>query len=175
MRLYPDELIRHEWMRDGTPVALRPIRPEDVSAWCAMISACSPKSIWLRFERQFKEVPVDLAVQFCSIDYEHEIAIVAEIEEAGARKLIGIGQLFADPDHATAEYAVLVANPWQGKGLGSRLTDFCLEIARRWGVKKVVTEISPSNVRTIRLLHSRGFQFQRNQQDQIVLGEKSLD
>lgn len=161
-------------MRDGRPVTLRPIRSKDMEASCAMFSACSLKSLYSRYERRVAELPEDLASQLCSVDGQREMAIVAEIEEGGVRKIIGVGQLLPDPDHVTAEYAVLVADPWQGKGLGSALTDFCLEVAQRWGIKRVVGEFSPSNVRIIRILDSREFQLHRDQQQQIVSGEKTL-
>lgn len=169
-----DEFVFHGRMRDGTPVGLRSVCPDDQAALCAMFAACSPKSLYSRFERQIKERPIDLATQLCSIDGKREIAIVAEIRKGKDQKLIGVGQLLADPDHITAEYAVLVADPWQGKRLGSELTDFCLKVAKRWGVKKVIGEFSPSNVRIIRIFQSRQFQLHRDLQEQIVSGEKIL-
>jgi len=174
MLLAPEELVRHGWMWDRTPVTLRSVRPEDAPALYAMFHACSSKSLYLRFERQLNGICLDEAVQLCSVDQKSEISIVAEIKEAGSHKLIGLGQLLADQDHGTAEYAVLVADPWQGKGVGSKLTDFCHEIAWRWGVKRVVSEFSPSNVRIIRIFQSRGFRFQRDRQEQIVSAEKIL-
>ena len=173
-RLESRELACDARMRDGTLVTLRAVGSEDQGTLCAFFDACSPKSLYSRFERQVKESPVDLATQLCSIDGEREIAIVAEIRKGKPQKVIGVGQLLADPDHITAEYAVLVADPWQGKGLGSELTDFCLRIAKRWGVKKVVGEFSPSNVRIIRILQSRQFRLHRDLQEQIVSGEKIL-
>ena len=175
MSLAPEELVHHGWMWDRTPVTLRSVQPEDAPALCAMFRACSPKSLYLRFERRLNEISLDQAVQLCSVDHKNEIGIVAEIKEAGSHKLIGLGQLFADPDHGTAEYAVLVADPWQGKGLGSKFTDFCFEIAWQWGVKRVVGEFSPSNVRIIRILQSRGFRLQRDGQEQVVFAEKTLE
>ncbi len=175
MSLAPEELVHHGWMWDRTPVTLRSVQPEDAPALCAMFRACSPKSLYLRFERRLNEISLDQAVQLCSVDHKNEIGIVAEIKEAGSHKLIGLGQLLADPDHGTAEYAVLVADPWQGKGLGSKFTDFCFEIAWRWGVKRVVGEFSPSNVRIIRILQSRGFRLQRDGQEQVVFAEKTLE
>jgi len=175
MWLAPEELVRHGWMWDRTPVTLRSVQPEDAPALCAMFRACSSKSLYLRFERELSEISLDQSVQLCSVDHKNEIGIVAEIKEAGSHKLIGLGQLSADPAHRTAEYAVLVADPWQGKGLGSKLTDFCHEIAWRWGLKRVVSEFSPSNVRIIRIFQSRGFRFQRDRQEQVVSAEKILE
>ena len=173
-QLAPANCIGDRQLRDGTPVTLRSVCVEDRPALCAFFSACSPKSLYSRFERQITERPIDLAMQLCSIDGRREIAIVAEMGGGKEQKLIGVGQLHADPDHITAEYAVLVADPWQGRGLGSELTDFCLKVAKQWGIRKVMGEFSPSNVRIIRILQSRQFQLYRDLQEQIVSGEKSL-
>ncbi|MGC9530073.1 MAG: GNAT family N-acetyltransferase [Candidatus Bipolaricaulaceae bacterium] len=85
--------------------------------------------------------------------------------------IVGVGQVLAAPDRCTAEFAVLVADPWQGRGLGKELTEVCLAIARRWGVGRVITELAPSNVRMINLLRKLGFHFLRDRRGQIVLGE----
>jgi acetyltransferase len=140
----------------------------------SMFSACSPKSLYRRYDRRVPELPGDLAAQLCPLDGQREMTIVAEIEVDGVPKIVGVGQLLPDPDHVTAEYAVLVADPWQGEGLGSELTDFCLEVAQRWGIKRIVGEFSPSNVRIIRILESRNFQLRRDQQQRLVYGEKTL-
>ncbi len=169
-----DEFVFHARMRDGAPVTLRAVCSGDQGTLCAFFSACSPKSLYSRFERQIKESPTDLAKQLCSIDGKHEIAIAAEMEDGGEQRIVGVGQLHADPDHITAEYAVLVADLWQGRGLGSELTDFCLKVAKQWGIRKVMGEFSPSNVRIIRILQSRQFQLHRDPQQQIVSGEKTL-
>jgi len=65
------------------------------------------------------------------------MAIVAELQEGNKRRLLGIGRLTADPSRSVAEYAVLVQDDWQNKGLGGLLTDYCTEIARAWGVKRL--------------------------------------
>ena len=90
-----------------------------------------------------------MASRYCYIDYDRELAIVAEVEEEGQRKLLGIGRLVADVDHQTAEYAVIVVDRWQGRGLGGMLTDYCLELAKKWGVKQVVAEIAKDNSRHV--------------------------
>ena len=172
--LGPDAPVSDGHMQDGTPVILRPVRPDDRKFLCLFFGTCSPKSLYSRFERQINELPMELAEQFCSADGTREISVVAEMPHGKQQEIMGVGQLLADPNHTMAEYAVLVADPWQGKGLGSELTDFCLEVAKRWGIKKVVGEFSPSNVRIIRILQSRQFHLHRDLQEQIVFAEKIL-
>ncbi len=107
---------------------LRLIRPDDVRGWMELLKSCSKETLYHRFQYSFK-ITLEMATRFCSVDSNREFAIVAERKEHGAGKLLGIGRLVSDPHHETAEYAVLVVDEWQGKGLGSLLTDYCLELA----------------------------------------------
>lgn len=80
----------------------------------------------------------------------------------------------ADVDHETAEYAVIVADRWQGHGLGGLLTDFCLEVANKWGVRKIVAEVSKENAGMLATFRSRGFQLTDDQEHDVVLVAKSM-
>ena len=83
---------------------------------------------------------------------------MAELEQEGKRKLLGVGRLVADPDHESVEYAILVGDAWQNKGLGSLLTDYCFEIAGRWGLKRIVAQTTSDNPRMIEVFRKRGFE-----------------
>ncbi len=172
IRPYPEEFIRQVVLKDDSQVLLRPIKPEDEPQWHVLLSNCSAETIHLRFRCMFKTVAHDVASRFCFIDYDREIAIVAEKVERGKRQLMGVGRLVADADHAEAEYAVLVADPWQGLGVGSTLTDYCLEICQRWGVKNVVAEVARENTRMIRMFEHRGFTLDRHSTDREVVARK---
>ena len=145
-------------LKDGAEVMLRPIKPEDEPLWHELLAGCSTQSRWFRFNYLFKQTTHEMASRYCFIDYDRELAIVAEVEEEGQRKLIGIGRLVADVDHQTAEYAVIVVDRWQGRGLGGMLTDYCLELAKKWGVKQVVAEIAKDNGRMLATFRNRGFE-----------------
>ena len=97
--------------------------------WHELLASCSTQSLWFRFSYLFKQTTHEMATRYCFIDYDREMGIVAEVEEEGQRKLIGVGRLVADADHEAAEYAVIVVDRWHGHGLGGLLTDYCLEIA----------------------------------------------
>ena len=78
----------------------------------------------------------------------------------------------ADPNHERAEYAVLVADPWQGRGLSDALTDRCLAIAGDWGVRTVYAETEPDNRRMITVLKHHGFEVERRPEEGVVVGER---
>ena len=154
IRPYPDEWVREGRGPDGEPLTLRPIRPEDEPRWHALLAACSPDSIRKRFRYLFKQTTHEMATRFCFIDYDREMAIVAEAADGS---LLGVGRLVTEPGGRRAEFAVLVADAWQGQGLGGQLTDLCLEVARAWRLEAVYALTSPDNVRMLSLFHERGF------------------
>jgi acetyltransferase len=137
IRPYPETMIRAAVLKDGTPVTLRPIRPEDEPMWHQMLDSCSPESIRSRFFSLIKEFTHEMATRYCWIDYDREMAIVAETGQGERKRLIGVGRLISDPDRRSAEYAVIVVDEYTGRGLGLLLTDFCMQIADDWGVQEV--------------------------------------
>jgi acetyltransferase len=136
--------------------------------WLEMLGSCSKESLYSRFRYFFHWESHEVATRYCYIDYDREIAIVAEVNDGGTRKLAGIGRLIADPDHETVEYAILVADAWQQKELGNTLTDFCMEIARTWKLRKIVAQTTTDNKRMISVFQKRGFEVIVNNEDSTV-------
>ncbi|MGA2381887.1 MAG: GNAT family N-acetyltransferase [Gemmatimonadales bacterium] len=165
LRPYPEKLVSRIALKDGTAVTLRPIRPEDESLWLAMLRSCSKETIYSRFRYLFDWSTHAVATRFCYIDYAREIAIVAEIGEGDERRLIGVGRLVADPSHEEGEYAALVVDAFQHRDLGGILTDYCIEIAGSWKLKRVVAQTTTDNRAMIAVFARRGFT--------IVQGEDS--
>jgi len=165
LRPYPEGFVTRLVLKDGTAVTLRPIKPEDEPLWLAMLGSCSKETIYSRFRYLFDWSTHEVATRYCYIDYAREIAIVAEIADGEGRKLIGVGRLIADPGHEEGEYAVLIVDAWQRKELGGLLTDYCIEIARRWKLKRVVAQTTSDNHPMIRVFERRGFD--------VVTGEDS--
>ncbi len=157
LRPYPERYIKETTLGDGTKSLLRPIKPEDEPLWLDMLGSCSKEAIYSRFRYNFHFDSHEIATQFCYIDYARELAIVAEIEEDGRRKLIGVGRLIGDPDLEIVEYAVLITDEWQGKDLGKMLTEYCVEIARQNNFKKVYAETTKDNKAMIAVFRKLGF------------------
>ena len=171
---YPEEYVTQRRLKDGAEVTLRPIKPEDEPLWHELLAGCSTQSRWFRFNYLFKQTTHEMASRYCFIDYDRELAIVAEVEEEGRRKLMGIGRLVADADHQTAEYAVIVVDRWQGRGLGGMLTDYCLELAKKWGVKQVVAEIAKDNARMLATFRNRGFDIASRMEQDVAIATRTL-
>lgn len=163
LRPYPERFIRPATLKDGTNLILRPIKPEDEDMWLEMLGSCSKESIYHRFRYDFHFNSHEVATQFCFIDYDREMGIVAEIEFEGRKKLIGVGRLIADPDIETAEYAVLITDEWQHKELGHILTNYCVEIAKISGIKRVAAETTTDNKAMISVFRKVGFKVHFNE------------
>ncbi len=142
---YPEKYVKTDKLNDGTDVILRPIKPEDEPMWLELLGSCSKESIYFRFRTNYFFDSHEVAIQFCYIDYIREMAIVAEITENNNRKLIGVGRLTADPDHETVEYEILITDAWQNKSLGNMLTQYCMEISKKMGMKRIVAETTTDN------------------------------
>lgn len=175
LRPYPEEYVKQITLTDGTEVILRPIKPEDELLWLDMLGSCSKEAIYQRFRYFFFWNSHEVAVRYCFIDYDREIAIVAETNVDGQRKLIGVGRMVADPDHETVEYAILVPEQWQNKKLGSQLTDFCMEISEKWKLKKMVAQTTSDNHRMINVFRKHGFTINPDLHSEMVDVEKELN
>ncbi len=171
---YPEKYVRESRLPDGTGVLLRPIKPEDEPMWLEMLGSCSRESLYSRFRYFFHWETHEVATRYCYIDYDREIAIVAEVTEEGKRSLAGVGRLIADPDHETVEYAILVPDAWQQRDLGNIITDFCMEVAKERKFRKVVAQTTTDNARMISVFRKRGFDVVVNTRDSNVDVSKVL-
>ena len=126
--------------------------------WFDLLSNCSAESIYHRFGYVFRWNSHDVAARYCLNDYDREIAIVAETDTGACRRIVAVGRLISDPLHEEGEYAILVADDWQHRGLGSVITDYCIEIARNRRWKRIVAQTAADNRRMISLFRKRGFE-----------------
>lgn len=171
---YPEELVREARLPDGTGLVLRPIKAEDEPMWQELMENCSAQSIWSRFGHVLKNVPHASATRFCSIDYDREMAIVAEAEIDGRRRLLGVGRLVADAGRESAEYAALVSDAWQGRGLGKLITSCCLDVAQTWKLRRIFAETTGDNHRMVAIFRALGFHFSNDREPGYVLVSKDL-
>jgi acetyltransferase len=154
---YPEKWVTKKTLTDGTEIILRPIKPEDEPLWFDLLSSCTKESLYSRFRYFFKWNTHEVASRYCYIDYDREIAIVAEIKEQGKRRLLGVGRLISDPNHETVEYAILITDKWQNREIGSLLTDYCIDIASQWNLKRIYAQTTTDNTRMISVFKKRNF------------------
>jgi acetyltransferase len=144
-------------LKNGQDVLLRPIKPEDEPMWLEMFQSFSEESIRYRFFQMLKDTPHEVRVRYCNIDYDREIAIVAEQTVEGKRKILGVARLSIEPSGKGGELAFVVGDRWQNMGLGTKMVDYVLEIAKEKGVEDVFSIMLPDNYRALSLTKKMGF------------------
>ena len=154
---YPKKYEKLWVLRNKQEVILRPIKPEDESMWLEMFQNFSEESIRYRFFQMLKDTPHEMRVRYCNVDYDREVAIVAETTEDGKRKLLGVTRLSIEPDGRRGEMAFIVGDKWQNYGLGTKMVDYVLEIAKEMGVEKVHVIMLADNYRAVSLTKKMGF------------------
>lgn len=154
---YPSQYQRHIALPDGTAVLLRPIRPEDEPMEAGLFERLSKESIYFRFFGYIPQVDHEFLTRFTHIDYDREMAIVAETILDGERAIIGVVRIVGDNWNGDAEFAIVVADAWQRQGLGTALSDFILEIARERGFQHIYASFLKANVAMEKLFRNKGF------------------
>jgi len=166
---YPTKYITPYTLRDGTQVLLRPIRPEDEPIEAELIENLSEESKRFRFFYVIKDITHEMLVRFCNIDYDREMAIIAEYtDSSGKRRNVGVGRLIMDPWRRRGEFAVVVADDFQGKGLGTKLVDMLIQIADEKGLETIYGIVMPENTRMIELCRKMGFDIRYTPEEVIV-------
>lgn len=155
---YPTKYEDFCKLRDGHEVFLRPIKPEDEPLWLEMFQNLSKEeSMRHEFFRQIQEAPHEYIAQYCNIDYDREIAIVAETAEEEHRKLIGVARLINEPFRKTGEMTVFVAQPWRSRGLGTKLIDQMIKISKDRKLERLHINMPSASERAVQLLKTKGF------------------
>jgi acetyltransferase len=170
---YPTKYETLWRLRDERTVLLRPIKPEDEPLWLEMFQNFSEESIRYRFFQILKDTPHETRVRYCNIDYDREIAIVAELTEERRKRILGVARVSIEPDGKAGELAFIVADPWQGLGLGTKMVDYALEICADMKLETVYAIMLPDNYRAMSLMKKMGFTV-KYMDDGTVKGTLSL-
>jgi acetyltransferase len=162
---YPQEDESHMVAADGRAIFIRPVKPEDAPLFTALFKTLSPTTIYYRFFGALKELNPEMLARFTQIDYDREIALVAIDEASQTDNILGVARVIGDPDAKTGEFAVLVGDAWQGKGIGSNLLEKCLSIAEKQGFKTVHGIVLKENRNMLALGKKLGFSIERDAED----------
>ena len=157
---YPNQYESDWLLEDGTPVLLRPMRPEDETLVKELLENCSDETLYFRYFHLIKNFPHSFLIRFTQNDYDREIGLAAFGTPPGPEVMMGVGRIVMTPERDTAEFAVIVADPWQGKGLGEKLISRVIEIARNYGLKSLWGEVMAENVPMLALVKKMGFTLQ---------------
>ncbi len=172
IRPYPLQYVSWWTLRDGTPVTIRPIRPEDEPLLVRFHEQLSERTVYLRYFHMMdlsQRVSHERLTRICFIDYDREMALVAERQAPdGATEIVAVGRLTKLHDSPDAEFAVVAADQFQGQGIGSELTRRLLDVAAREGVRKVVADILPENRGMQHVCKKLGFAVRHSPEDEVI-------
>lgn len=153
---YPNRYEDRATAADGERLFIRPVRPEDAPLLTGLFETLSSRSVYYRFFAPLKALNPEMLVRFTQIDYDREVALAAFPEDERDR-MLGAARVIHEPDGRTGEFAVMVGDPWQGRGIGAELLRRCLIVAREQGLTRVWGIVLPENRRMIALGRRLGF------------------
>jgi Acyl-CoA synthetase (NDP forming) len=150
IRSYPTQYVSSWKMKNGTPVTIRPIRPEDEPLLVKFHGTLSEESVYHRYFSQIKldqRIAHERLVRICFNDYDREIALVAEYKDPKTkeRQIIGVGRLSKARGLNEGEFALIVGDPWQKCGLGTELLRRLVQIGRDEKLKRITAMIMADN------------------------------
>jgi len=154
---YPGELQATLRLPGGEWVKIRPIRPEDAAMEQAFVEGLSRETSRLRFQSSLTSLTPSMLARFTQIDYDREMALVAVREEGGVEREIAVCRYITLPDGRSCEYAIVIADEWQGRGLGRRMMAALIDVARARGLKTMIGWVLAGNAPMLRLCAELGF------------------
>jgi acetyltransferase len=157
IRPYPRELERLLRLAGGAEVALRPIRPEDTAMEEAFVAGLSDESRSMRFMSALRSLTPAMLARFTQIDYDREMALVAVQEAEGGERELAVCRYVTLPDGRSCEFAIVVADAWQRRGLGRRMMQALIEVAGTRGLERMVGLVHSANAPMLRLCAELGF------------------
>ncbi len=179
IRPYPTQYNSPWTAKDGSTLLLRPIRPEDEPMLVAFHGTLSERTVALRYFHAMKlstRVAHERLTRICFIDYDREMALVAERDApaAGGHEVLGVGRLSKVRGTGEAEFALLISDSFQRLGLGTALLERLIQIGRDEGVARIIGTILPENVGMRRICEKLGFRVSHIAADAVLKAELEL-
>ncbi len=154
---YPNQYTAPHRLRDGTEVVVRAIRPEDEPLLVEMHAHHSDHTIRMRYFSMVRTLSRDSLIRLCHLDYDREMALTAVRRDGGTSQMLGVSRYYLNPETGEAEFALVVGDAFQGKGLGRHLLKRLIDVARERGVRRLVGLVLHENEPMLTLTKSLGF------------------
>lgn len=165
---YPHAL-RQQWaLADGTPVTIRPIRPEDGQMNQNFVRNLSPQTRYFRYQAALRELTPAMLARLTLIDYDREMAFIATETAAGVETQTGVARFTTAPDGESCEFAIVVADARQHSGLGRRLMEAVIDAARARGLRWMKGRVLENNARMLAFVARLGFTVHADPEDKAL-------
>ncbi len=178
IRPYPSQYEGTWIAQDGTELAIRPLRPEDEPLMRPFHAELSEESVYLRYAHAIQladRISHEKLARLCFIDYAHEMALVALRRNPNdEQELVGVGRLIMEHERNEAEFALLISDSFQGRGLGTELLRRLLEIGRKERVGRIVGYVLAGNQHMLDVCRRLGFHHEHEFGDPMVASSIDL-
>lgn len=154
-------------LRNDVSVVFRPIECTDKQRFKEFFRSLSPASVHFRFFEIIKDLPNETIERFCHLDYSQEMAIVALPQ--GDSTIIAVARLVLDADRRRGEFALTIADAWQGLGLGAELLSYLIVVARDYRLGEIYCFVSSDNPRMIGLAKKMGLGVKSSEGDTLEM------
>ena len=142
---------------DGTAITIRPIRAEDLALEQEFVNRLSAPTGYQRL-MSTRRPSLDELKRLTDIDHERECALIATTVVDGTERQIAVARYVKDDSApGVAEFAIVLSDDWQGRGLGTRLLQSLVDAARSDGVQRLVGTTLSVNSGMLKLAHKVGF------------------
>jgi len=158
---YPDQYEVTTHTRGGLDIFIRPIKPEDAPLLMKFFHGLSQESIYYRFFSPLKTLPKKMLARFTQLDYDRDMALVAMEQSQSEEKILGVARLMSKAGGIEPEFAVVVGDPWQGKGVGVALMENLIAIAKKRGMESIWGLVLAENTHMLALARKLGFDISR--------------
>lgn len=156
-------------LRNGAVAVIRPASADDASAIQALVRGLTPTTRYSRFFSGIQELSPQWLERFTHVQPHQDVSVLATVVREGRETLVGMGQYAADPYPLRCDFAVLVADDWQGFGIGRRLLRNLECIARAAGIERIEGEVLTHNSSMLGLAHGLGYDVRRNPESALFL------
>ena len=166
---YPSHMVVCSRLKDQTQVTIRPVRPEDAQMQQEFVRNLSEESRYNRYMSSIKQLSQSMLVRFTQLDYDREMALAMTRETAQGEEQLAVARYVTDPDNESCEFALEVADQWQGKGIGFILMSALFDAARDQGLKVMRGEVLSGNKGMLKLMHKLGFASEYHPEDRALM------
>jgi acetyl coenzyme A synthetase (ADP forming)-like protein len=154
---YPTQYETEVLLKDGSRMLLRPIKADDARSWLSFIGRLSPRNKYLHFQHTAKEMNIDDAVRFATVDYHDTFAFVAEVTREPDKEIVATGKYYRQPDGHSADVLFVVEDDYQGRGLGTAILEQLSNVARENGIDTFEADTIAGDERAAGIFKSYGF------------------
>lgn len=166
--LTPEDLTESFEPIVGQSVTLRPLRREDHDIEHAFVSGLSPETRYSRLLGGAVRITKEYIEKLTTVDFSRDMALAAALMLEDREVLIGVARYVLEPSSRACEFALVIADAWQGRGIGRRMMEKLIAVARSRGLERIYGDVLATNQQMLGLCRKLGFELHRTPDDATI-------